>query len=160
MFFFQLPVLPEVLLTAFGSALFRYFIHDGREDVIGTENVQVYMDQYRRPSIHTPIFISCDDAIYPLKPKMDAAGHERLLQMMDYSASTATHLYINMKISCCFFLLLFLPASCIKLKSLTYASIHHCSKPTVLSCTLQSKSDYYFIFLSWCRLNALISTWI
>ena len=50
MFFFQLPVLPEVLLTAFSSSLFYFAIHQGREDVIGAENIQVYMDLYRRPS--------------------------------------------------------------------------------------------------------------
>ena len=50
MFFFQLPFLPELLLTAFGSALFFHWIHRHRAAIIGEETVQIYMDRYRLPS--------------------------------------------------------------------------------------------------------------
>ena len=50
MFFFQLPILPEILLTAFSSALFFHWIHKGRAEIIGEENVRIYMDRYRQPS--------------------------------------------------------------------------------------------------------------
>ena len=49
MYFFQLPLIPEILLTAFGGSFFYYWIHRGRETVIGADNVQVYMDLYQRP---------------------------------------------------------------------------------------------------------------
>jgi len=55
MYFFQLPLIPEILLTAFGGSFFYYWIHRGREAVIGADNVRVYMDLYRRPSIYSKI---------------------------------------------------------------------------------------------------------